>query len=129
MMRYVRISTFSRSAEARAFESGRTWKPMMMAFEAFASSTSPSVIAPTPRCTTSTFTSGGERFGGTALVGLDDNAERRGAAFGPLGHEVLERLHATGATVLRLALEALALLRDVARRRGVGHHRERVPRL
>src|SRR5213593_3483035 len=58
MMRYVRISTFSRSAEARALESGRTWKPTMIAFEALASSTSESVMAPTPRCTTSTLTSG-----------------------------------------------------------------------
>src|SRR5436190_1724180 len=33
---------------------------MMMAFEALASSTSESVIAPTPRCTTSTLTSGVE---------------------------------------------------------------------
>src|SRR5467141_743040 len=50
-------STASRSAEARAFESGRTWKPTMMAPEAFASRTSESVMAPTPRCTTSTLTS------------------------------------------------------------------------
>src|SRR5207249_3942774 len=62
MMRYVRISTFSRSAEARALESGRTWKPMMIAFEALASSTSESVMAPTPRCTTSTLTSGVARL-------------------------------------------------------------------
>src|SRR5205807_7092541 len=54
-------------------------------------------------------------------------AER--AAGGALRHEVLERLHAAGAAVLRLALEPLALLSDVARRGGVGHHLERVARL
>src|SRR5436309_1480327 len=53
-------ATSSRAAEARALEAGRTWNPMMMAFEALASSTSESVIAPTPRCTTSTLTSGVE---------------------------------------------------------------------
>src|SRR5256885_12969207 len=60
---------------------------------------------------------------------LDDDPEGRRAAFRPLGHEVLERLHTTGAAVLRLALEALALLCDVARRRPVRHHLERVARL
>src|SRR3989454_4079248 len=66
----------------------------------------------------------GERLGGTALIGLDDDPQRGGAAFGPLGHEVLERLHPAGAAMLRLALQALTLLRDHARRPRVRHHAE-----
>ena len=42
------MSTFSRSATSAALRSGRTLKPMMMAFDAVASSTSDSLIAPTP---------------------------------------------------------------------------------
>ena len=42
------MSTFSRSATSAALRSGRTLKPMMMAFEAVASSTSDSLMAPTP---------------------------------------------------------------------------------
>ena len=48
MMVCSRMSTFSCSAVACALRSGRTLKPMMIAFEAEASSTSFSVIAPTP---------------------------------------------------------------------------------
>ena len=70
-----------------------------------------------------------QRFRRAALVGLDDDPQRRRAALGALGHEVLERLHPSRATVLRLALEPLALLRDVARRRRVGHDLEGVARL
>src|SRR6184192_766497 len=70
----------------------------------------------------------GERFRRAALVGFDDDTQRRGAAGRALGHEVLERLHAAGAAVLRLALEALPLLRDLARRSGVRHHTEGVAR-
>ena len=43
-----RTSTFSCSASASALRSGRTLNPMMMAFDADASSTSDSLIAPTP---------------------------------------------------------------------------------
>ena len=42
-----RMSTFSCSASSCALRSGRTLKPMMMAFDADASSTSLSVMAPT----------------------------------------------------------------------------------
>ena len=41
------MSTFSRSATSAALRSGRTLKPMMIAFDAVASSTSLSLIAPT----------------------------------------------------------------------------------
>src|SRR5512137_1154637 len=43
-----RISTPSRSASSAALRSGRTLKPMMMASEVDASSTSDRLIAPTP---------------------------------------------------------------------------------
>ena len=43
-----RTSTFSCSARAAALRSGRTLKPIMTAFEAEASKTSVSVMAPTP---------------------------------------------------------------------------------
>ncbi len=42
------MSTFSRSATSAALRSGRTLKPMMIAFDAEASSTSDSLMAPTP---------------------------------------------------------------------------------
>ncbi len=52
MIECRRISTFSCSASSCALRSGRTLKPMMMAFDADASSTSLSVMAPTPECST-----------------------------------------------------------------------------
>ena len=57
-----RMSTFSCSASAAALRSGRTLKPMMMAFDADASSTSDSLIAPTPECSTRIFTLSFESF-------------------------------------------------------------------
>src|SRR3989454_474905 len=70
-----------------------------------------------------------ERFRGAALVRLDDDAQRRGAPGRALRHEVLERLHASAAAVLRLALPALALLGDLARRPGIRPRTGGVPRL
>ena len=70
----------------------------------------------------------GQRFGRAALIRLDDDAERGHATLGGFGHEVFERLDAPGAAVLRLAFEALALLRDLARRRGIVHGEEAVAR-
>src|SRR5207249_4330553 len=58
----------------------------------------------------------GEGFRRPALVGLDDDAQQRGAARGALGHEVLECLHAARAAMLRLALEARARLSGFALR-------------
>src|SRR5260370_670997 len=43
----------------------------------------------------------GERLRGAALVRLDDDTQRRGTALGALGHEILERLYATGAAAAR----------------------------
>src|SRR6266850_240985 len=71
----------------------------------------------------------GQRLRRAALVGLDDDPQAGGPALRPLRHEVLEGFHAARAAVLRFALEALALLRDVARFRGVGHGEEGVARL
>ena len=51
------MSISSCSASLRTPVPGRTWKPMMMAFEAAASITSVSVMAPTPAWTMSTATS------------------------------------------------------------------------
>ena len=87
----------------------------MMAPDALASRTSLSVMAPTPRCTTSTRTSRraelrqrvGERFGRAALVGLDDDRQGGDLPFLERPAEVLERAAPLAATVLRLALEPL----------------------
>ena len=62
MMVCRRISTFSCSASAAALRSGRTLKPMMMALEAEASSTSVSLMAPTPERITWTVTLSVESF-------------------------------------------------------------------
>ncbi len=62
MMVCRRISTFSCSATASALRSGRTLKPIMIAFEADASSTSDSLIAPTPEWITRTLTFSFESF-------------------------------------------------------------------
>src|SRR4051794_32961778 len=51
------MSTSSRSATPRASPVGRTWKPITMALEVEASSTSLSLMAPTPRWITCTRTS------------------------------------------------------------------------
>ena len=58
MTRYVRISTPSRSASERASAFGRTLKPTIIALDADASITSPSVISPAPLWMTLTRTSG-----------------------------------------------------------------------
>ena len=57
-----RMSTFSCSAAAAALRSGRTLNPMMMAFEAAASCTSDSLIAPTPEWITRIVTFSVESF-------------------------------------------------------------------
>lgn len=62
MTRYSRTSIFSRSAISRALLSGRTLKPMMMAFAVDASMTSVSVIAPTPPWIVRTRTSSLDSF-------------------------------------------------------------------
>ena len=62
MIWYVRTSTPSDSASARALRSGRTLNPMIVALEAAPSCTSFSVIPPTPRCTNDSFTSSRSSF-------------------------------------------------------------------
>ena len=86
------MSTFSRSATSPALRSGRTLKPMTIAFDADASSTSDSLIAPTPlwMMRTLTFSSlsfvsvSAEHFGRALHVGLDDDRQLLHAAFGNL---------------------------------------------
>ncbi len=68
----------------------------------------------------------GKRFGRTALVGLDEDAQRPPFSAGRVFDEVLER-HAPGcAPALRLAVQPLTALRDLTRRAGVVHHEELV---
>ena len=62
------MSIFSRSAVSRTLLSGRTLKPMMMAFEAEASMMSVSVIAPTPPWMQRTRTSSLESFSRDCLT-------------------------------------------------------------
>src|SRR5579859_230423 len=62
MMECRRISTSSCSASSCALRSGRTLNPMIMAFDAEASNTSVSVMAPTPVCRTLILTFSLESF-------------------------------------------------------------------
>ena len=68
----------------------------------------------------------GECFGWTTLICLDDDAELRDRAFLERARDILERATACRATILCFALEALALLRDLACFVGVGDDEERV---
>ena len=68
MTRYVRMSTPSRSASARASAFGRTLKPTTIAFDADASITSDSVIPPMPVWMTFTRTSGWRIFASSPLT-------------------------------------------------------------
>ena len=126
-----RMSTFSRSATSAALRSGRTLKPMMIAFDAVASSTSDSLMAPTPlwMIRTLTFSSlsfvsvSAEHFGRALHVGLDDDRQFLHAAFGDL---LLQRLEREAAA---LAAERLFLgLRPGGRSRsGAPWPRRRAP--
>ena len=77
------MSTFSRSATSAALRSGRTLKPMMIAFDAVASSTSTSLMAPTPEwmilmlrlVVRQLGERVGQHFGRTLHVGLDDDRQ------------------------------------------------------
>ena len=117
------MSTFSRSATSAALRSGRTLKPMTMAFEAVASSTSDSLMAPTPELMTRTlvFVVGqlrqrvGQHLGRALHVGLDDEREFLHAALGDVLLQRLERQAAAlGAERLRVGL-LLAEPGDLAR--------------
>ena len=92
------MSTFSCSASSCALRSGRTLNPMMMAFEAEASSTSDSVMAPTPERRTLSRTLSfdslvqqvGQHFDRAADVGLQND---------------VQFLHAGGLQLLRQTFE------------------------
>ncbi len=93
------MSTCSRSAMSCALRSGRTLKPMTMAFDADASSTSDSLMAPTPGVDDPDLDlfvgqlrqRVGQHFGRALHVGLDDDRQFLHAAFGNLRLQRLER--------------------------------------
>ena len=131
------MSTFSRSATSPALRSGRTLKPMMIAFDADASSTSDSLIAPTPLWMIRIFDlvvaelrqRVGQHFGRALHVGLDDDRQLLHAAFGDLLLQRLERQAAALAAerlVLRLRLPEH---RNLPRLGRIGQRLERVARL
>ena len=137
MTEWRRMSTFSRSATSAALRSGRTLKPMMIAFDAEASSTSDSLIAPTPlwMIRILTFSSvsfvsvSAEHLGRTLHVGLDDDRQLLHVAFGDLLLQRLERqARALAAERLFLRLR-LTEQRDLTRFGGVGQRLEGVARL
>ena len=66
----------------------------------------------------------GESLGRATLIGLDDDVERLDITLFDLPGEILQRQAPRGTPVHRFTVEALALLRDLARRLGVPHHRE-----
>ena len=93
------MSTFSCSANSCALRSGRTLNPMMMAFEAEASSTSDSVMAPTPERRTFNRTLSfdklgqqiGQHFHRSANVGFEDDVQFLGAGGLQLFRQTFQR--------------------------------------
>ena len=128
------MSTFSRSATSAALRSGRTLKPMMIAFDAVASSTSDSLIAPTPLWMIRTLT-----FSSLSLVSVSPStsAEPCTSALTMIGSSFMPPsaiCACSDSSVSRLPLAAerlflrlrLAEVRDLARLGGVGQRLERV---
>ena len=136
MIECRRISTFSRAATSAERRSGRTLKPMMTAFEADASSTSDSVMAPTPEWSTRTRTFSvdmwaeifGDNLDRALHVALDDDVEVLDAGLLDLLGEAFER-DAGGLGELRFALLHLAVLRDALGLVAVGHDQEGIARV
>ncbi len=130
------MSTFSRSATSAALRSGRTLKPMMMAFDAAASSTSDSLMAPTAEWMILIFVLSsaslpsvdGQHFGRALHVGLDDDRQLLDVALGQFRLQRLEReAAALGAERAFLGLR-LAEGRNLPRLRRIGHRLERIAR-
>ena len=130
-----RISTFSCSAAAAALRSGRTLKPMTMAFEAAASSTSDSLMAPTPAWMTRIVTLSVESF---SSVSRRTSAEPLTSALRMIGSsvtspaaiflmELFER-DAAGLGQLHRALFFGAVHDDLLGLGGIGNHLEVVAR-
>ena len=131
------MSTFSRSATSAALRSGRTLKPMMIAFDADASSTSDSLMAPTPLWMMRTLTFSSVSF---VSVSASTSAEPCTSALMMIGSSFmppsaiccLQRLEreprALAAERLFLGLR-LAEERDLPRLGRVGERLERVARL
>ena len=71
----------------------------------------------------------GQRFGWTALIGLDDQAQLPLLSRRRMRHEIFQRHDATGcAATLRFAIEPLASLRDLTGRRRVFHDEQLIAR-
>ena len=128
------MSTFSRSATSAALRSGRTLKPMMIAFDAVASSTSDSLMAPTRRVddldlrlvVRQLAERVGQHFGRALHVGLDDDRQLLDVALRQLLLQRFERQAAAlGAERALLGLR-LPEGRDLPRLRRIGHRLERV---
>ena len=118
-----------------ALRSGRTLKPMMIAFDADASSTSDSLIAPTPAVNDADLDllvgqlgqRVGQHFGRALHVGLDDDRQLLHAAFGNLRLQRLERQAAALARRARLSFAcSWRNVRDLPRLGRVGQRLERV---
>ena len=131
------MSTCSRSATSAALRSGRTLNPMTMAFDAEASSTSDSLMAPTPERMMLILTLSSESF---VSVSASTSAEPCTSAFTIIGSSLtppsaicsFRRLEgeaaALGAERLLLG-PRLAEGGNLPRLRRVGHGLERVARL
>ena len=129
-----RMSTSSFSASSTAFRSGPTLKPMMIAFEAEASSTS--LVGwrrrrRGGRCTftfvvTSLPSASREHLDRALHVGLEDDRQLLDLALLDLAEELLERHPSRSSAPARGGALLLAELGDAARLRLVLHHLEGV---
>ena len=136
MIECRRISTPSCSASSAALRSGRTLKPMMMAFDAEASSTSLSVMAPTPEWMTLMRTFSVDIFCSesastcdrTLHVALEDERQFLDAGLLDLLGQAFER-DARALRQLRLALLHLAVLRDALGLVAIGNDQEGIARI
>ena len=133
MIECRRISTFSCCASSAALRSGRTLKPMMMAFDAVASSTSLSVMEPTPEwmhldahlLRRHADQRVGQHFHRSGHVALDDQRQVLHAGLANLLRQSFQR-DARALGQLRLALLHLAVLRNALGLVAIGDHQERV---
>ena len=128
------MSTFSRSATSAALRSGRTLKPMMIAFDAdaeqhvrFVDRADAAVDDPDLDLLVGELRQRvGEHLGRALHVGLDDDRQLLHAAFGDLRLQRFEREPAPRAAERLLLRLRLAEVRDLPRLGGVGQRLERV---
>ena len=112
MIECRRISIFSWSASSWALRSGRTLKPMITAFEAEASSTSFSLMAPTPLCRILIFTLSLESL---VRVSASTSAEPCTSAFKIMGSSLVPAVLICSASPSSESLELLASVASRAR--------------